>query len=231
MIVRKKRTPYFKELLTKRNFSIINRYYRNWIKKTFIRIIAVVILCFIVLAMRFFNFDSSQNALNLIKEKLEYTASIQSYILTIKTLPKKTISLGEKAIEAIKIEDDLDNRFIVPVEGEIITYFNENIGEAAYVSKGIIFTSNVGEDVYSVDNGVVIDVGSNKFVGNYIIIKHKGELLSVYKYLGENSVYLNQSVEKGQIIGSSSERLLLEIWFRNEAIDPMQYMNLSTEQI
>lgn len=229
MIVRKNKGKYFNNILGSRKTLFWN--YEDWLNRIWIRLIAVILISASIFLVKALKFEAPKNAINFLKEKLEYNYGLEDYIANIRGIPKYIKRLGNKTIEAMKTEDKLAERFIMPIDGEIITYFNETIGATEYKANGMIFTSEIGTNIYSVDDGVVIEVGSNKAIGNYIIIKHKGELLSVYKYLGENNVNMNQSVNRGQKIGTSTERFLLEVWYRNEAIDPIQYMNLSTKQL
>lgn len=231
MVTGKNRANHFNNLSAKRKLWINSKSYNNWLRKTLIRTIISIILIMLILIIQMSNFQSPKNALNFIEEKLEDNVSLNTYIAGTKKLYAHVKLFGDKTLEAMKLEGKVENKFILPVDGEIISYFNENIGETSNVSKGLIFSSDTGENIYSVDDGVIIDIGSNKFIGNYIIIKHKGELLSVYKYLDANHVKLNQRVEKGQVIGTSSEKLLLEVWYRNEAIDPIKYIDLSMKQL
>lgn len=229
MIARKNKGKYFNNILGNR--KTLFRNYEDWLNKMWIRLITVILISASIFLIKALKFDAPKNAINFLKEKLEYSYGMEDYIANIKGIPEYIKRLGNKTIEAMKTEDKLAERFIMPIDGEIITYFNEAIGSTEYKANGMIFASEIGTNIYSVDDGVVIEVGSNKAIGNYIIIKHKGELLSVYKYLGENNVNMNQSVDRGQKIGTSTERFLLEVWYRNEAIDPIQYMNLSTKQL
>lgn len=228
MIAKKNKIKSMKN--TFRRGSLINiKNYESWLIKTFIRTIISAVLIMIVIIIQILNFQTPKKALNYVTEKLEYSASIETYIAGFKKLPSYITSVSNKALEAVKVEENLGKRFLSPVSGDIVAYFNENIGQTSNVSKGLLFSSEVGKNILSVDDGVVIETGSNKSIGNYIIIKHKGELLSVYKYVGGSKVELNQRVEKGQVIGISGEKLLLEVWYRNEPIDPIQYMDLSVQ--
>ena len=231
MVTGKNRANSSNNLFAKRKLCINSTSYHNWLRKTFTRTIISIILIMLVLIIQMLNFQAPKNALNFVEEKLEHNASPNTYIAGAKKLYAHVKLFGGKALEAMKLEGKVENKFILPVDGNIISYFNENIGETSNVSKGLIFSSDTGKNIYSVDDGVIIDIGSNKFIGNYIIIKHKGELLSVYKYLDTNHVELNQRVEKGQVIGTSSEKLLLEVWYRNEAVDPIKYIDLSMKQL
>jgi len=224
MVTGKNRANSSNNLFVKRKLCINSTSYHNWLRKTFTRTIISIILIMLVLIIQMLNFQAPKNALNFVEEKLEHNASLNTYIAGTKKLYAHVKLFGGKALETMKLEGKVENKFILPVDGKIISYFNENIGETSNVSKGLIFSSDTGKNIYSVDDGVIIDIGSNKFISNYIIIKHKGELLSVYKYLDTNHVELNQRVEKGQVIGTS-------VWYRNEAVDPIKYIDLSMKQL
>lgn len=231
MVTRKNRMNSWNKLFKKGIINISRKDFELWLRKTGIRSIISAVVLGLVLIIQMLNFEPPKAALNYIEAKLEYNASLNDYIAEARKFTGHIAALGDRALEAMKIENKMESRFILPTDGKILTYFNENIGETSNISKGIIFSSDQGENIYAIDSGVVIDMGSNKSIGNYVIIKHRGEFLSVYKYLESNVVEINQRVEKGQIIGTGSEKLLLEVWHRNEAIDPIQYMDLSAMQL
>lgn len=231
MITQKSRVGFFNSLLKKVNTLISRKNYSHLLKKTIIRIVISLVFLTILGVVQILNFQQPKKILSLLQTKLESEVKIESYFTQIKKLPNYIYIFGDKAKTAMKIEDKLEKKLILPIDGEITTYFNEKIHGTSATSKGLVFTSNPGENIYSIDEGVIIDIGSNKSIGNYIIIKHKGELLSAYKYLASTSVNINQRVEQGQLIGVSSEKLLLEVWYGNKPMDPMKYINISTQQL
>ncbi|MCK9267534.1 MAG: M23 family metallopeptidase, partial [Alkaliphilus sp.] len=213
----------------KRNPFINIKNYDDWFKKTIIRIIISAFLLMAVMIVKISNFQQPKKILNFVETKLESNFNIKTYLMGIKKLPGHIHTFGDKVMTAMKIENKSDKRLIPPIAGEITTYFDEKIDETSNISKGLIFSSDAGQNIYSVDDGVIIDTGSNKLVGDYIIIKHRGELLSVYKYVGTNHLNVNQRVKQGQTIGVSSGKLLLEIWYCNEPVDPIEYMNMGAQ--
>ena len=229
MITRRSGRGLLNSAFKKGNTFINIKNYDDWFRKTIIRIIISAFLLMIVMMVKISNFQQPKKILNFVEAKLESNFNIKTYLVEIKKLPDYIHTFGDKVITAMKIENKSDKRFISPIDGEITTYFDGKIDETSNISKGLIFSSDVGRDIYSVGDGVIIDAGSNKLVGNYIIIKHRGELLSVYKYVGTNHMNVNQRVKQGQTIGVSSGKLLLEIWYCNEPIDPIEYMNIGTQ--
>lgn len=226
MIMQKNRRNLFGSIFKRKKTFIGALDYTNWLKKTVIRILISAILLAIVATIQTLNFKQPKRMLNFMETKLESDFNAKACLMGAKKLPVYIHALGEKAITTMRIDHKSDKRFILPVDGEIVTYFDEKIGGTSNISKGLIFTGEIGQDIYSVDDGIIIDAGSNKSIGNYMIIKHKGELLSVYKYVGTNHMNINQKVGQGQTIGASSGRLLLEVWYRNEPVDPVDYINI-----
>ncbi len=229
MITRRSRKGLFNSAFKKGNPFINMKNYDDWFKKTIIRIIISAFLLMAIMIVKISNFQQPKKILNFVEMKLESDFNIKTYLTGIKKLPGHIHAFGDKVITAMKVEDKSAKRFIPPIDGEITTYFDEKIDETSNISKGLIFSSDADQDIYSVDDGVIIDTGSNKLIGNYIIIKHRGELLSVYKYVGTNHSNVNQRVKQGQTIGLSSGKLLLEIWYCNEPIDPIKHINIGIQ--
>ncbi|HZX21827.1 MAG TPA: M23 family metallopeptidase [Clostridia bacterium] len=227
MIMQKNRVNLFGSTFRKRNARINTKNYNDWLKKTIIRTIVSTVLLITIIMVQALNFEQPKKILNYIEAKLESSPDIGAYLSGVKKMPGYIFTFGNKVITTMKIEHKSDKRFISPIDGEITTYFNEEIDAASGISRGLIFTGDVGQDIYSVDDGVVIDAGSDKSIGNYIIIKHKGELLSVYKYVGVNHMDINKRVRQGQVIGTFSGKLLLEVWYRNEPADPAKYIDIN----
>lgn len=231
MITKNRRIQYFNKSSVKKRVLIDRKSFDFWARKTVIRSVVSAIFILLIISAHLLNIGKSRAIINYIDEQLEYEANIEVYMSDLKDIYNHITLSGQKALEAVLIEDKLEKGFVVPVDGEIVTYFNENIGNTTNTSNGLIFSSDFGDEIRAVDDGVVIDVGSNKAIENYIIIKHKGELLSVYKYLETSYVTLNERVDKGQVIGESSDKLLLEVWYKKEPIDPVKYINLNIEQL
>ncbi len=228
MLTQRNRRGLFNSTFGRKNISGSTRNYNAWFRKTVIRTIISIILLVIIITIQISNFEQSKRMLDFIKIKLESEFDIKACLAEAKKLPGYISTFGEKVVTVMKMEHKPAKKFIPPIDGKVITRFNEQIEGTSSVSRGLIYTGDEGLDIYSVGNGVVINVGSNKLVGNYIIVKHKGELLSVYKLMGTNDVSVNQKVEQGQVIGTSSGKLLLEIWYRNEPVDPIIYMDMKT---
>lgn len=227
MIMRGNRGNLFGKTSKRKNIFAGAVSYDNWFKKTVIRTVISAVLLIMILLVQALNFEPPKKMLSFIETRLESHFDIKAFLAKAKKMPGYISTFRDKAVAVMKMEHGPNKRLEIPIDGKITTYFGEEIDGTSNISRGLIFAGDIGRDIYSVDAGVVIDVGSNKSIGNYVIIKHKGELLSVYKYVGTNNTNINQRVERGQAIGTSSDKLLLEIWYRNKPINPIKHMDIN----
>jgi len=101
--------------------------------------------------------------------------------------------------------------FICPVEykNDIIIR-NDNRGGGLFASsrsgnrihKGIDLLADVGLPVLTARSGKVISATSNRGMGKYVIVRHRGNIITIYGHLSEIYVHKNEYVRQGQIIGS-----------------------------
>lgn len=68
---------------------------------------------------------------------------------------------------------------------------------------GVDYKLNETFDIISVLEGTVIDVSDNEILGKTIKIKHSNDLISIYQCLSEVKVNKDETVLRGQIIGTS----------------------------
>jgi len=67
---------------------------------------------------------------------------------------------------------------------------------------GIDFYARVGTPIIASRSGRVIAAKRNFGMGNYVIIRHRGNITTVYGHLNKIYVKKNQSVRQGKVIGS-----------------------------
>lgn len=91
-----------------------------------------------------------------------------------------------------------------------------------------------GDPVYAAADGLVVTVDNNNYFGNYIVIKHKGELSTLYARLSEVKVKQGEKVSQGEIIGATGNTgegngffLHYEIHRGMDVVDPMAYLILN----
>lgn len=67
--------------------------------------------------------------------------------------------------------------------------------------EGVDFFAKIGAPVLAVRSGKVIRAEKNNGMGNYIILRHPGDIITVYGHLSEICVPENKFVRQGAIIG------------------------------
>ena len=106
------------------------------------------------------------------------------------------------------------------------------------VHNGIDFQATTGSSVYSILDGVVIDVYNNILEGSVVVVEHADGLVSTYASLDEEIlVKEGDSVNRGQALGtvsnsSSSEleagaHLHFSLEDNGNKVDPAAYLNIS----
>ena len=68
---------------------------------------------------------------------------------------------------------------------------------------GIDIPLRTGHPVYAAGNGLVVDAGYDRFLGNYVEIKHALGYSSIYGHLSRVAVQENQQVNAGDLIANS----------------------------
>jgi murein DD-endopeptidase MepM/ murein hydrolase activator NlpD len=96
---------------------------------------------------------------------------------------------------------------------------------------GIDFVMDEGENVMSTADGIVIDTGSDKIKGNYVVIKHSNEFATQYFHMKSTTVKKGVTVKKGEVIGfigttglSVSNHLHYEVLKNGKSVDPNDYL-------
>ena len=114
-----------------------------------------------------------------------------------------------------------------PHNGKISKEFSySDIGK-----KGIDIIGDIGDDIYSASEGVVVYTGNGiKGYGNLIIIKHNETFLSAYAHTNKILVKEDSKVTKGQLIArlgdSDSIKPILHFQIRKngKSVDPENYL-------
>lgn len=103
------------------------------------------------------------------------------------------------------------------------------------VHEGIDLFAEIGSPVLACRSGRVIAVRKNRGMGNFIIIRHPGNIISIYGHLSKIYVTQNKFVRQGQIIGAVGKtgnanypdiQPHLHFEVRRDGIpqDPMEYL-------
>jgi len=101
--------------------------------------------------------------------------------------------------------------FLSPIEyrGDIVIR-NDNRGDGFFaaerkgnrIHEGIDLFAEVGQPVMAARSGIVIAATKSKGMGKYVIIRHCGNLTSVYGHLSQIYVHHYQLLRQGDVIGS-----------------------------
>lgn len=93
--------------------------------------------------------------------------------------------------------------------------------------KGVDLAATEGRPVYATGDGIVENTDYDKGYGNKIIIKHKGEVRSLYGHLKKIDVKKGQQVKRGHVLGNvgktglaTGPHLHYEVWIKKKKIDP-----------
>lgn len=116
-----------------------------------------------------------------------------------------------------------------PATGKVLQGFAEGGGGQAS-NKGINISGRLGEPVLAAASGKVTYVGNLRGYGDFVVVRHNAEYISVYAHAGKILVKKDQAVTKGQKIaeiGSSDAnqpRLHFEVRRQSQPVDPMKVL-------
>lgn len=106
----------------------------------------------------------------------------------------------------------MDKRyFVCPIEYKSdIIIRNDDRGDGLFatsrsgrrIHKGIDLLAEVGTPVLSAKSGRVISATRNRGMGKYVIVRHRGNIITIYGHLSEIYVRKNDYVRQGEVIGS-----------------------------
>jgi len=116
-----------------------------------------------------------------------------------------------------------------PAAGKVISEFVEG-GNGKESNKGIDFAGRMGEPIQAAAAGRVTYVGNLRGYGDFVVVRHSGDFISVYAHTSKILVKKDQTVAKGQKIaevGSSDAdkpTLHFEIRQQSRPVDPLKLL-------
>jgi len=119
--------------------------------------------------------------------------------------------------------------FAWPLRGDLLKKFGQ---KSSGPSKGLEIAGRRGQEIRSAGAGRVIYSDDKiRGYGNLIILKHEGNLFTVYGYNEQNLVKSGAAVRKGDAIarvgvppGGGAPRLYFEVRRGKQAVDPLFYL-------
>jgi murein DD-endopeptidase MepM/ murein hydrolase activator NlpD len=134
--------------------------------------------------------------------------------------------------------------FLCPVEypGEVIIR-NDGYGNGYFgasrsgnrLHKGVDLFAAVGTPVFVCRRGRVISAQENKGMGKYVVIRHRGGLVTIYGHLSEIAVNKGKTLRQGDLLGrvgktgnanlrNIQSHLHFEVRKDGRCQDPLEYL-------
>jgi len=146
-------------------------------------------------------------------------------------LPVEVITPAEPAPAVIRTPEGAalaPDEFLWPVNGRVNSGFGPR---GSSFHDGVDIGAPEGTPIHAVDRGEVIYSDQLRGYGNIVIVRHGGNLTSVYAHNQVNLVREGQTVERGEIVarvGSTGRvtgpHLHFEIRKNNAAQDPLRFL-------
>ena len=134
-----------------------------------------------------------------------------------------TSSKSKSSNQPENIEPSNTGQFSYPVNGKIIRDYVKN------KTDGIDISAPEGTPIVAAEKGIVAAITSDTQEVPIIVLKHEGNLLTVYAGIGDISVKEKEKVLKSQLIGKirpgNPSFLHFEIRRGFESIDPMEFLD------
>jgi murein DD-endopeptidase MepM/ murein hydrolase activator NlpD len=101
--------------------------------------------------------------------------------------------------------------FFSPIEYRVrIVVRSDSMGEGLFASprnggrlhEGIDLLAALGSPVFAARSGIVVASTSSNGMGNYVVIKHPGHIITIYGHLADIYVRKNALLRQGELIGS-----------------------------
>jgi murein DD-endopeptidase MepM/ murein hydrolase activator NlpD len=96
---------------------------------------------------------------------------------------------------------------------------------------GLDIATNLNNPVVATANGVVVQVGFDKYKGNFVCISHGNGLSTEYWHLQKYAVKVSQKVSRGQVVGYVGQtgkalgpHLHYEVHLNGKPINPIDYI-------
>ncbi|MCP2239733.1 MAG: hypothetical protein PWQ59_1963 [Thermoanaerobacterium sp.] len=209
-----------------------------------------LIVCLLILgvAMLFkaINVPMTNKAVAEVKSVLNYNSNYENTKKGLKLVMSKIPSLKNDVVKVFsnKTEDvkdtvtqNVNRKMIRPISGDIVSAFGTKVdpnSRKEIKNDGIDISVTNDEPVEAVlDGEVMIADNSNPDWGKVVVIRHDGDVRSVYAYLSEIDVKVGDKVLQGQVIGrigsdkNKSTSMHFEIWENGKPVDPESKINFN----
>lgn len=193
------------------------------------KVTACIIIIILVLLIKKVNVPFKDFAL----EKIEYY--LFTYHYDYDTLARSISEIHKKADGLPVFKQTNVETLVFPVEGgKITSTFGSRMHPILKVERmhnGVDIAQNEGTPIKAVMAGVVISVGRDSELGNYVKLKHANGLETVYGHMRDVYVKQNENIKQGFTIGTvgktglaDSSHLHFELWENNTPQDPLKWL-------
>ncbi len=129
----------------------------------------------------------------------------------------------------------LNQKMVTPVIGDITSEFgvrNHPISNELRFHSGIDIAADTGTPIYAAFSGTIAEVKFDEWNGNYLKIKHDGNISTVYCHCQKLIVEKGQKIKAGEVVGyvgstgsSTGPHLHFEFRIDNISYDPQNALN------
>ena len=125
--------------------------------------------------------------------------------------------------QAQNIENNDKGRFSYPVNGKIIRDYVKN------KTDGIDISAPAGTPIIAAENGIVAAITADTQEVPIIVLKHEGNLLTVYAGIGDIAVKEKDKISRSQLLGKirpgNPPFVHFEVRRGFESLDPMEFLD------
>ncbi len=222
---------YFLNFTRKTNVPYFEFDFKKWSRKTLIRLVCCCLIFLMLFTFKAIGSPATEKLIESVNYRLNQRITFADAYQQAIGIKNAVEERGTRALAVLNLEARFARSLILPMNGTISVFFNETIPASGKTSKGIIIEGQEGQSIVAADDGVVLEIVSNPNTGDSLIIKHKGDILTVYKNMAKSNAEINQSVNKGEIIGESGDKLIFEVWNKKDPVDPLEFIDVDQSKL
>lgn len=107
-------------------------------------------------------------------------------------------------------------------------------------NSGVDYSADKSFDVTSILDGMVINVGKDEMLGNFVEVRHSNDMISIYQSLSEVTVKKDDTIKQGHIIGKSGKnnintklenQLHFELSYKGQYVNPEEYFDKKVQDL
>ncbi|MGB9780087.1 M23 family metallopeptidase [Caldanaerobacter sp.] len=221
-------------------------FYRKYLELFENQLIIAMVFLGMVLIFKAVDVPLTNSFMNATKNVLTYDLDYENAKKGLKLVQSKIPWLKENVVKVFSQSEEkssserlskISSRMILPVEGKISSGFGERIDP--FTNKmtkhtGIDIEVPVGTEVKAALDGVVMLATEKEDLGKVIVLKHEGDVRTVYAHLSEIFVQEGQKVKQKEVIGKSGDtgrvtapHLHFEVWENGQPVDPLTKVVIS----